>query len=252
MRRRISRPVFAIFMATVLASSTQAQGLEPERGVFGGLGAPDPYELALRDALLGAHSYRQCQLLAAPSFETEYAVYFVREKDDSATVVSRAFASQLWARLTTELERASKEPGSFRLDAASKRAALRRMRMPPVQMRRAHLDAGTAALLSGICRDVLLQVRYPKQPSAGLDGTSYHAAHWEPGLVLSGTTWSPEDDTLAGEFVAMELALKGFADAPEAMREARKLELLERAKRVAKRLADGGVHAPHPRLGGSE
>lgn len=204
--------------------------------MFGGLGAPDPYSLALRDALLGAHSYRQCQLLVAPSFEAEYAVYFVREEDESATAVSRAFASQLWARLTTELERVSKKPGTYQLDAASKRAALKRMRAPAIQTRRAHLDAGTAALLSGICRDVLLQVRYPKEPSAGLDGTSYHAAHWEPGLVLSGTAWSPEDDTLAGEFVAMELALKAFAEAPEAMRETRKLELLDRARWVSKRL----------------
>lgn len=207
--------------------------------MFGELGAPDPYSLALRDALLGAHNYRQCQLLVAPSFEPEYAVYFVREKDESATVVSHAFASQLWARLTTELERASRKPGSYHLDAASKRAALKRMRTPTIQTRRAHLDAGTAAVLSGICRDVLLQVRYPKEPSRGLDGTSYHAGHWEPGLVLSGTTWSPDDDTLAGEFVAMELALKAFAESSEAMRATRKLDLLDRAKRVSKRLAGG-------------
>lgn len=235
MNRTFARLLGALWLAIALSPLAHAQGLEPETGVFGNLGPPDPYTLTLRNALLGQDAYRQCQLLVAPSFEAEYAVYMVKASDGSATVVSRTLDRQLWGELMADIRRSSKSR-SYSIGASAQQAALKRSKAPGVRTHRAVLDAESTERLGGICRDVLLQVRYPQQPSRGVDGVSYHAAHWEPGLVLSGATWSPEDDSLAGAFVAMELALKAYADAPATQREARRRDLSDRARQVSDRL----------------
>jgi hypothetical protein len=104
------------------------------------------------------------------------------------------------------------------------------------QTRQVPLDADSTAVLTALCRDVLLQVRYPGKSEEMLDGVAYHLGHLTQGRFLSGTTQSPDADSLAGAYVAMGLALKAFADAPQALREARKGELLHKARRVAHRL----------------
>ncbi|MFG6489321.1 hypothetical protein ACG04R_21740 [Roseateles sp. BYS78W] len=222
-------------LASASAGAMPAGGLEPEPGVFASEHAPDPATLALRDALLGGYAYRQCQFLVEPSLRTPYAVFLVRQAG-GVIVVSRTLDEQRWSRLEIERIRALK-PDVFPLDAATERALLKRF--PVVaQTRQAPLDAESTAVLTDLCRDVLLQVRYPKKFEEGLDGVTYHAGHWTQERFLSGTAWSPDADSLTGDYVAMGQALKAFADAPEAQREARKGELLERARRVADRLRD--------------
>ena len=54
--------VLAVLM--LCARVTVAGALEPETGVFGGSGAPDPYELVLRQTLLEDDKYRLCQLVS--------------------------------------------------------------------------------------------------------------------------------------------------------------------------------------------
>jgi len=225
-----------VVAALVLARPAPADGLEPEPGVFASEYAPDPVSLALREALLGGHAYRQCQFLVEPSLRAPYAVYLVREPQGGATVVSRTLDAQRWSRLEQARNRALK-PEVFPLDPATERALLKRFPLI-AQTRQAPLDADSTAVLAALCRDVLLQVRYPRKSEDMLDGVAYHAGHWTRDRFLSGTTRSPDADSLAGAYVATGLALKAFADAPQALREARKDELLDRARRVAHRLTE--------------
>lgn len=226
----------------MLARPAHAYGLEPEPGVFTSEYAPDPVLLALREALLGGQPYRQCQFLVEPSQSTPYAVYLVREKQGGATVVSRTLDAQRWRALERERNRALK-PDVFPLDPATERALLKRFPLV-AQTRRAPLDADSTAILTALCRDVLLQVRHPRKSEDILDGVAYHAGHWTRGRFLAGMTRSPDDDTLAGDYVAMGLALKALAEAPAALHEARKDELLDSAKRVANRLKESRSMEP--------
>jgi hypothetical protein len=237
------RPLAAALAVTaaLLALQAQAQGLEPEPGVFASEYAAEPVSLALRDALLGGHAYRQCQFLVEPALRTPYAVFLVRQAD-GAVVISRTLDDRRWGQLYGELTRALK-PDVFPLDPAAERALLKRFPLV-AQTRQAPLDADSAAVLTALCRDVLLQARYPRKFEEGLDGVTYHAGHWTRDRFLSGTAWSPDANSLAGDYVAMGQALKAFAEAPPAQREARRGELLERAKRVADRLRDSRPMEP--------
>jgi len=216
--------------------------LEPEVGVFAG-SAPEPYRLALRRALLPGTAYGSCQLLTLPASGSERVVYFGRGEDGRATVVSRRLRAPLWPRLIAELERQARS-ASYSVGDAAQAAALEALTLE-VDEASAPLDARTAALLGGLCSAVLLRVRYPAPPpenSARSSEVSYHAAHWVPGMFLSGTTSWPGSGTVAEGFLDMEHALERYARAPIGLREEQHAALLGFAERLKKRLARARAH----------
>jgi hypothetical protein len=170
-----------------------AQALEPEEGIWNGVGAPWPYDLVLRQALLGSHPYRLCGMVTVPSFSNESAVYMIRSDAGRFSVVSRRLKEHLWPKLQDELARGSIRP---EMDAKTIQEKLR----IEVEERTVELDEKTANTVTDVCRNVLLQTRYPQTPRQGLDGVIYHAGHWIPGAFLSGKTWSPEPNSISGRF----------------------------------------------------
>ena len=210
--------------------------LEPEVGLFAG-STPEPYRLALRRALLPETAFGSCQLLTLPALGSERVVYFSRAEDGSATVVSRRLRAPLWPRLIAELERRARA-ASYSLADDAQAAALKALSLDVDEVS-ARLDANTATLLSDLCRDVLLRVRYPAPPplNAGRSSEeSYHAAHWVPGMFLSGTTSWLARGTVAEDFIGMEQALERYARAPIGLRAEHHARLLGFAESLRKRL----------------
>src|SRR4051794_9263211 len=91
------RSVAVSLAALVLSFGGPAasEGLEPEDGVFAGYGPPTPYELLVRQALLGDDRYRLCQMVYLPSFRQESAVYITHEEGKEFVVVSRTLKKQI-------------------------------------------------------------------------------------------------------------------------------------------------------------
>lgn len=218
-----------------VARSAASDGLEPEEGVFAGYGPPTPYELLVRQALLGDDRYRLCQMVYLPSFRQESAVYITHEEGRGFMVVSRTLKKQLWSQMLSEMEKASPTKNSLSLDSIYQSAALQKIRAA-VETRTASLDGEVATIATEACRDVLLRVTYPKEPTGGLDGTTYHAGHWIPGAFLSGKTWSPKKGTVAAEFVAMEMALQGYAESTTEKRATLRRDVFEKAKHLQARM----------------
>ena len=71
----------------------------------------------------------------------------------------------------------------------------------------------------------------------GLDGVTYHASTWIPGAFLSGSAWSPKPGTVPADFVAMEEALRAFAESKDpGARSKAHADVKARAKRLAARV----------------
>src|SRR5688572_17723012 len=100
-------PLGALAIALWLLGATPVCALEPEKGTYAGYGAPEPYELALRQALLGNDAYRLCQVLAVPSFSEEWAVYMLRgdEPGSGYSVIARTMTRQLWSAMMHGIEK---------------------------------------------------------------------------------------------------------------------------------------------------
>jgi hypothetical protein len=214
----VERTTTWILAATLVAcAGAMAQDLELEEGPFATVGLPSEQDLVLAKALLEGDRHRECQLVIIPSWVSPSAVYIVPGETGDVTVVSRTRY-----RESVVLTRR----GKWRINAE-----------PFVVRRTAELDRPTAARLGTMCRDVLLRARRPDMYTAGLDGTSYHAGHQVlRGPFLTGKTWSPQADTIAGTFVAMELALKAYAESPPEERTAARLDLLAKAEALGARL----------------
>ena len=149
-------------------------------------------------------------------------------------VISRTVKQSVWQQMMKELQRAG-TGGSFRFDANSMRMTLEKMRVE-VTAHEAVLDADAAGTVSELCRDVLLHAQGAPRSRGGLDGVSYHAAHWLPAGLLAGQTWSPAKGTIAADFIAVEETLQSFAEASQAARPKLRTELVERSRRLGERL----------------
>jgi hypothetical protein len=112
--------------------------LEPSLGYFSEVDRTDPYEAALREALVGEHRYRECQMVVLPSFEREWVVYIVREKDAPAQVLFKRFKRPLWDEMQNVMSDGGRnESISF---ATAQQAALA---LIPIELER------SAAILAG-------------------------------------------------------------------------------------------------------
>jgi hypothetical protein len=226
--------VLALLVSMSSGRVARGDDLEPETGTFGGYGPTEPYELLLRRALFEDDHYRLCQFVVMPSFAAEFAVYILAPEKGPPVVVSRTLKQQLWSSMMDEMMKACPS-GSVQLDAMSQSVALEKLR-PMTETHRAELTPKAAAALGLACEGVLLRVRYSKNTSLGLDGTTYHAGHWIPGAFLSGTTWSPEAGTVAREFVDMGEQLKVYAESQPAKRAQVEADLIAKATHLTRRL----------------
>jgi hypothetical protein len=209
--------VASVVIATATAGSAgqQAPDLTPVHGVYSSPSLVDPYHLALRDALLGEHPYRKCQMLVLPSFQAEWVVYVVQDDTQGpGRLFYKTMHTQLWGNMMQQIERDAPDPRSYSIGPDAQSAALRKV-TKRVDVRTVDLDASTIAALERAWTDMLMRTRYPGTPDLGLDGTSYVAANWSRGLgPLSGETWSPEEGTPTYDLVAIADQLRDLATAP--------------------------------------
>jgi hypothetical protein len=176
--------------------------LEPEAGILNALDSELDYAKSIRGVLLkGAAGYYLARMVCLPSFETEWVVTVVREdaedQDDPQTYYVEYVGAQ-------SMIHQSKDPEGVKVRKA-----------------RAALDSDTAELLNKTWHRMLQRTRYPKNPEPGADGVSYHFSRFVPLINRGmgdpdagweqGKTWSPDEDSLCGEMVAIGEALKDFA-----------------------------------------
>jgi hypothetical protein len=219
------RACLVAIVATLALSSTcvaRPGDLWPEIGIFADSGAPQSYDQYLKRAFFQNDDYRLCLLVTIPSSAPESAVYFVKDSVGNFTVVSQSLKQPLWQQTNQNLFGNS--------DGKPLDAQLLRKLALSVVTRRAPLDKEAAGKVGELCKKVLLRVRYPSSGGRGPDGTDYHAGHWIFGRFLSGETWSPDPGTVSGDFVAMEVALKAYADAESSQRSSLRARLLAKAQ----------------------
>jgi hypothetical protein len=105
--------IVSILLASALATlgrahqevATEFDELQPCRGEFSTIRSPtEPYYPALARALLEEGGIRECQLVAVPSFDNEWAVYLLREDRESpARLVFKCMREPLYSRLMDAL-----------------------------------------------------------------------------------------------------------------------------------------------------
>lgn len=178
--------------------------LEPEAGILNAPGFVWDDAKRLREVLLkDAASYHLARMVCLPSFEPEWMVTVVREDGEDFDDPHTYFVEYVGA-----------ETKLFRI---------KDLQDVKVRRSRAALDHDTAEFLNMTWRRLLRRTRYPKEPRVGLgaDGVSYHFSRYVPLIDRGrndplagweqGTTWSPEEDSLCGELVAIGEGLKDYA-----------------------------------------
>jgi hypothetical protein len=84
----------------------------------------------------------------------------------------------------------------------------------PIIHRRSEMQPELAGPICAVWRRVVSETRYPAQPLLGkCDGESYHFAyrHHLKSLPMAGQTWSPPEDSVPGNMVALSSALRTLA-----------------------------------------
>ena len=101
----------------------------------------------------------------------------------------------------------------------------------------APITRGTADTLEQVCGKVLARVRYTPDLRIGLDGVSYHAAHFQIGFgYRAGKVWSPAKGTIASDFVELAETLTTLARAAPADRSTVENTLTRQAERLLERV----------------
>jgi hypothetical protein len=190
-------------------SGQRPDHLEPEEGSFAGR-IFEPYDAAVAVALLGEHNFRKCQMLIIPSFSPENVVYVVRERGASAKVIAKQLEQNLWAVMNDVLSDGGRA-NSYEETPEAQQRALGKIDKKVKRWER-EIDQKTADDLEKVWRMVLSRVQYGDNDTIGLDGETYHIAHFERGIgYRTGTTWSPSNGSLLARFVQLGSALRDFA-----------------------------------------
>lgn len=216
--RAIALLVFCALGSASLACGERWGDLEPSDDYFSWVGPPDPYHAAVREALVGEHSYRKCQMVVLPSFRREWAVYIVREEGSPAQVLFKRFRKPLWGEMMSVLSDSGRKT-SFSIESEAQQAALAHLEMD-LDRWATTVDERTADLLEDVWWRMLGRTRYTDNAEIGHDGTSYHVAHWRKGGGFrSGQTWSPNEGSRAGRLVSLAENMAEYARAPSAQLE---------------------------------
>jgi hypothetical protein len=148
-----------------------------------------------------AASYHLARMVCLPAFEPEWMVTVVREDGEDFDVPHTYFVEYVGAETKPFPPRDSQDI--------------------KVKKSRAALDLDTAEFLNMTWRRLLRRTRYLKEPRLGADGVSYHFSRYVPMIDRGrndplagweqGTIWSPDEDSLCGELVAIGEGLKDYA-----------------------------------------
>jgi hypothetical protein len=212
----------------------QFQDFEPEDGQFA-FYSDNLYALyasTVASELLAGDLVRKCQMLVTPSFSAEHAVYLIRsENDRTAKVVLREFEKHWWPEFQGAIAKASKDSIPQVIAKVSK----------PTRRLEAPITKGTADRLEEVWAEMLSRVRYRPETRMGLDGTTYHAAHFEINVgYRAGRTWSPDKGTFAFDLVDLAATLASLPRSPASERLRIEAALMQRADSLLARLRSSG------------
>ncbi|HEV8114069.1 MAG TPA: hypothetical protein VGR31_14960 [Planctomycetota bacterium] len=235
----------SVVMLGVRQAPPEFDDLEPGDDVFSWVAPPDPYVRVLRVSLVGEHRYRECQVVAQPSFDREWAVYLLREEDAAPRIVFKRMRDPLYSAMMDVLcDGGTKTEYS---DGPEERAvALSTLRIH-VATFAAPISDDAAEILDQVWSRMLGRVRYPAQLMGGFDGTTYHVSHWnsETGF-RSGTTWSPEANTRTAALIHLAEEMRDLAEAVPTARASMETALVADARTLLTRL-DRLAEAESPR-----
>ena len=202
------------------AAYAAEQDLEPADSMFSWWDEPDPYDIALRDALLPSREYRKCQFVVVPSFEPEWSIYLLRNAGSAPRLVSRRMSEHLRAAMTSTINHDGRK-SSDSTGRQARSAELERLKIE-VETSQAIITAGTADVLEAVWSRLLESVRYPSTPWEGEDGVRYHVSHWSQGRGFrSGQTWSPPQGSRPYALVKLSEQMLAFTLTPSTEAEAR-------------------------------
>jgi hypothetical protein len=236
--------IFAfILIVSARTATATPEELEPDAGLYASYNAPEPYDLALRALLIGQHPHRQCQILAVPSFEREWAVYMIREDKSPPTLIFNRMQKHLWAEMQQKAGSIGKNDGKNKSLTSHEidQKAIESMGIQ-VDTVSAPLKSKTADLLEDVWWRMLTRVRYPPKTESGLDGVRYHVSHKKQyEAYRSGQTQSPEEGTRPAALIALAQQMKAFAEKPSEEGEER---LQTAARALLKRIEEETKTSP--------
>ncbi|AGA28456.1 hypothetical protein [Singulisphaera acidiphila] len=193
-----------------LCASAQSH-LEPENGILNATDSTWNSSKRIREVLLKeATYYHLARMVCLPSFdEPEWVVTVVRQDGEELDAPHTYFVEYVGAETKLFLAKGAQ-------DVQVKRS-------------RAPLDRSTAESLNKTWRRMLRSTRYPKDPRLGADGVNYHFSRFVPLIDRGrndplagweqGKIWTPDEDSLCGELVAIGEELKRYAVALPADRD---------------------------------
>lgn len=202
-----------IMLMIVGISPLHAGGLVPERSPYDQF--LSEYRIALlktfQPAIQGAP---RLQMMALPSFEKEYAVTVLADRERALLRVATLDA-QVWTSLSEGTYREGVHPTATATDVEISYSFYK------------DLERYTCDALSEASFD---------NASMGLDGEAYHfsAICIERGFDGGARAWSPDPDSAAGELVAVYDSLLAAAALPETERAAQIEEIHKRVRELSR------------------
>jgi hypothetical protein len=225
MNARIIIAVLAI-LSTHCSAVLAQNHLEPEEGILNSDEEDWNYAEKLHAILMkDAPFYHLARMVCIPSNHPEWVVTLVR--DDEAPGEQSAYLVEL-----AVVEKSLWNEKNFRA--------------VKVKKSRARFDRKTAEAVQEVWRLMLRTVRYPDKDRNGLDGESYHFSRAVPlidrgrpfplGGFEQGQVWSPDDETLAGELVAIGELMRQYPVARPEARDKLRSEILAKSNGLRAKL----------------
>lgn len=256
---KASNGLFALLLACIAGAGCQTtyerafrdaqRNLEPEPGI---LAEFDSYYYKV--GTLFSRGYEEdvvFRMVCLPSFEPEwlvgirkvgekkdpfeeggtYAAFVLRpEKHIWKTELIPMYESGRITRLVTDAKGEVTAQIATNDIARLKSEVPRDFRKIGVVEKSEAIDVETARLLAGLWSGMLLAARHPVEPSAGLDGVSYHFSMFIPGHgVASGKIWTPSPDTRTGMLSTLGELIAAYVDAAPGKRK----DILNEIQRTA-------------------
>ncbi|TVZ41814.1 hypothetical protein P886_1164 [Alteromonadaceae bacterium 2753L.S.0a.02] len=199
-----------ILLFLSLTQFAHAENLAPEDSQFSGEIMAGYTHLVLK--YLGA-AYSEdvlVRLVGFPSFSPEYAVW-LEEEGKQYKIVYESPEIQLWGYqmmplMEQESVQVMNDDGEFVKDEKGLKELEEKYPKNPEDIPRKtckkEIDKDLADKIVYVWKEMLLGTQYPREPTMGLDGETYHFSGRVNGYEnYAGKVWSPSKDSKTGKLV---------------------------------------------------
>lgn len=235
---------FTAALALMFTGTHRDSVQELEPALYGVHGSPDPYDVAVRQALLEEVWRPKCQVLVKPSFKSEWCVFLRRDDGALPELVCKAMKRQLYGEIMDVLS-ANGTATEYSSGSDDEARALAQVHIE-VETWVVCIDSEVADVLEQVWWRMLGRVQYPENPTLGFDGTHYDFAHSIRGAFRCGEIWSPGEGTRSAALVGIGMRMRELATAPPKSRPEIERVLVQQAKALLKRI-DEAAESGMPR-----